>query len=243
MFNGIINQMPKVYMLKLGLMSGIVAMLAFAGCKDKPANKESGQQSTDSSTAQTDTPATTDSTKHIVFFGNSLTAGYGVAPSEAFPAVIQGKIDSLALPYKVVNAGLSGETTAGGKGRIDWLLQQPVDVFVLELGGNDGLRGIPVVETGKNLQEIIDRVKAKYPAAKILLAGMQVPPNMGSRYAGEFRAVFKSLSDKNKLPLIPFLLEGVGGIPELNQADGIHPTPRGHQIVANNVWEYVKPLL
>ncbi|WP_276480857.1 arylesterase [Paraflavitalea pollutisoli] len=235
--------MPKVYMSKIGVISGLMALLAMTSCKDKPATKDQQTPSTDSATASTNAVTPADSSKRIVFFGNSLTAGYGVDPSEAFPAIIQGKIDSLQLGYKVVNAGLSGETTAGGKGRIDWLLQQPLDVFVLELGANDGLRGIPVSETGKNLQDIIDRVKAKYPQAKIVLAGMQVPPNMGSKYAGDFRAVFKSLAEKNNIPLINFLLEGVGGVPELNQQDGIHPTPRGHQIVANTVWGYVKPLL
>lgn len=241
MFNGILIRTINYYMLKILLISGFTGMLAFAGCKDKPAVKDTTGPASSKTTEVA--PAATDSAKHIVFFGNSLTAGYGLDPSEAFPAVIQEKIDSLKLPYKVVNAGLSGETTAGGKGRIDWLLQQPLDVFVLELGGNDGLRGIPVTETGKNLQDIIDRVKAKYPQAKILLAGMQVPPNMGSKYAGEFRSVFRSLADKNKIPLVPFLLEGVGGIPELNQPDGIHPTARGHQIVANNVWEVLKGML
>ena len=242
MFIGFIIRATIYYMLKFLLISGLMGLLALTGCNDKPAAKGADDASA-SKTANAATPATTDSAKHIVFFGNSLTAGYGLDPSDAFPAVIQEKIDSLHLPYKVVNAGLSGETTAGGKGRIDWLLQQPVDVFVLELGGNDGLRGIPVSETGKNLQAIIDRVKAKYPNARILLAGMQVPPNMGSKYAGEFRAVFRSLADKNNLPLVPFLLEGVGGVPDLNQADGIHPTVRGHEIVAENVWEILKGLL
>jgi acyl-CoA thioesterase I len=229
-------------MLKLLLISGLTGMLALSSCKDKPAAEKSTDAAT-SKTAEAGGTAVTDSAKHIVFFGNSLTAGYGLDPTEAFPSVIQAKIDSLQLPYKVVNAGLSGETTAGGKGRIDWLLQQPVDVFVLELGGNDGLRGIPVSETGKNLQEIIDRVKGKYPQAKIILAGMQVPPNMGSKYAGEFRAVFKTLADKNNVPLVPFLLEGVGGVPDLNQADGIHPTAKGAIIVAENVWKVLKELL
>jgi acyl-CoA thioesterase-1 len=242
MFNGIIIKTTNYYMLKLLLISGVAGMLALAGCKDKPAEKDNSDTPA-KKTVEAGTAAAADSAKHIVFFGNSLTAGYGIDPSEAFPAVIQEIVDSLQLPYKVVNAGLSGETTAGGKGRIDWLLQQPLDVFVLELGGNDGLRGIPVSETGKNLQEIIDRVKAKYPHAKILLAGMQVPPNMGSKYAGEFRAVFKTLADKNNIPLIPFLLEGVGGVPELNQADGIHPTARGAEIVANNVWGVLKGML
>jgi acyl-CoA thioesterase-1 len=187
------------------------------------------------------TPAT--ATRNIVFLGNSLTAGYGLDISEAFPAIIQEKVDSLRLPYKVINAGLSGETTAGGRNRIDWILQQKVDIFVLELGGNDGLRGIPVSETASNLQFMIDRVKAKYPKAQIILAGMQIPPNMGSKYAGEFRAIFKRLADTNKVSLIPFLLEGVGGIPELNQSDGIHPTARGHKIVAENVWTVLKDML
>jgi acyl-CoA thioesterase I len=242
MFNGTINRASNIYMLKLLLISGIVCVLALGGCKDNTSSKDNSATTADKKVADSST-VVTDSAKHIVFFGNSLSAGYGLDPTEAFPAVIQEKIDSLKLPYKVVNAGLSGETTAGGKGRIDWLLQQPVDIFVLELGGNDGLRGIPVSETGKNLQEIIDRVKAKYPQARIILAGMQVPPNMGSKYAGEFRAVFKSLADKNNASLIPFLLEGVGGNPELNQADGIHPNTKGARIVADNVWQVLKGML
>ncbi|MBZ5858963.1 arylesterase [Flavihumibacter profundi] len=187
--------------------------------------------------------AVKDSAKTILFFGNSLTAGYGVDQAEAFPALIQLKIDSLQLPYKVINAGLSGETSSGGLSRIDWLLKQNVDVFVLELGANDGLRGIPLVQTQKNLQAIIDRVKLKNPAVVLVLAGMQVPPNMGQVYATEFQTVYKDLSVKNKMILMPFLLEGVGGNPELNQSDGIHPTPEGHKIVANNLWEYLKPVI
>lgn len=187
-------------------------------------------------TAASDSSATTSNEKTILFYGNSLTAGYGVEPSEAFPALIQDKIDSLDLAYKVVNAGVSGETTSGGNSRIDWVLRQPVDIFILELGGNDGLRGIPLIETRKNLQAILDKVKAKYPDVQIILAGMQVPPNMGSTYANEFRALFPELADKNKVGLIPFLLEKVGGERMLNQADGIHPTPEGHKIVAENVW-------
>jgi acyl-CoA thioesterase-1 len=178
--------------------------------------------------------------KNIVFFGNSLTAGYGVEPSEAFPALIQLKIDSLHLPFKVINAGLSGETTAGGRSRIDWVLNQPVDIFFLELGGNDGLRGIPVKETQRNLQAIIDKVKSKYSQVELVLVGILVPPNMGATYANEFRALFRILADKNKLRFLPFLLEGVGGIAELNQPDGIHPTARGHKIVAENVWKILK---
>jgi acyl-CoA thioesterase-1 len=182
--------------------------------------------------------------KTILFFGNSLTAGYGLNdPAEAFPALIQQKIDSLQLPYNVVNAGVSGETSSGGNSRIDWVLRQPVNIFVLELGANDGLRGIPIDETRKNLQAIIDKVVKKYPQAKIVLAGMQIPPNMGRQYATDFRGVFPALASKNKAVLIPFLLQGVGGEARLNQQDGIHPTAEGHRIVAGNVWSRLQPLL
>ncbi|MNI35674.1 Esterase TesA precursor [compost metagenome] len=181
--------------------------------------------------------------KNILFFGTSLTAGMGLDPSEAFPALIQNKIDSLKLPYKVINGGLSGETSAGGKGRIDWLLKQPVSIFVLELGANDGLRGLPVAQTIKNLQDIIGRVKAKYPDAKLVLAGMQVPPNMGAKYAADFKNIFPVLAQKNEMKLIPFLLDKVGGVPKLNQADGIHPTAEGDKILAENVWVVLKDLL
>lgn len=222
----------------------LIVALVTAGCGGD--NNKQETNSTDTvqagSTADSGKVAVS-SVKNIVFFGNSLTAGYGVEPTEAFPAIIQNKIDSLQLAYKVINAGLSGETTAGGNNRIDWILRQPIDVFILELGGNDGLRGIPITETTKNLQTIIDKVKAKYPSAKIVLAGMQVPPNMGARYANEFRAVYGQLAEKNNVLLIPFILENVGGIQELNQADGIHPTPQGHRILAENVWQVIKNIL
>ena len=181
--------------------------------------------------------------KTIVFFGNSLTAGYGLSPSEAFPALIQKKIDSLGLPYSVVNAGVSGETSSGGLTRIDWILREPIDIFILELGANDGLRGTPLSETKKNLQDIIDKVKAKYPGSKLVFAGMEIPPNMGQAYTTEFRNIYIELAAKNKMTLIPFLLEGVGGEPELNQSDGIHPTAEGHLIVADNVWKQLQKLL
>lgn len=186
---------------------------------------------------------TTGKSKTIVFFGNSLTAGYGLDQSESFPALIQEKLDSLNMNYTVVNAGLSGETTAGGNTRIDWILQQPLDIFVLELGANDGLRGIPINETRQNLQSIIDKVKNKYPGVEILLAGMQVPPNMGQDYSGEFRNLFSELAQKNNIDLIPFLLEGVGGESRLNQPDGIHPTAEGHKVLAENVWSVLEKRL
>lgn len=181
--------------------------------------------------------------KNILFFGTSLTAGLGVDPDEAFPALVQRKADSLKLPYKIINAGLSGETSADGKSRIDWLLRQPVAVFVLELGANDGLRGIPVQETAVNLQAIIDKVKKKYPDSKLVLAGMQMPPSMGEKYTVPFRELFPALAKKNKMAFIPFLLKGVGGMPKLIQEDGLHPTAKGHQILAQNVWEVLQPLL
>jgi acyl-CoA thioesterase-1 len=182
--------------------------------------------------------------KTVLFFGDSLTAGYGLEdPEAAFPYLIEQKIDSLNLPYKVVSAGLSGETSAGGKNRIDWLLKQQMDVFVLELGANDGLRGLDVKETEKNLQSIIDQVHAKFPETKLVITGMMVPPSMGAKYADAFREIFPRLAKKNNAAFIPFLLEGVGGVPELNQGDGIHPTVEGHKILANNVWTVLKDVL
>jgi acyl-CoA thioesterase-1 len=203
-------------------------------------NKQASQNS-QTTAGQADSTSTE---KTVLFFGDSLTAGYGLDdPSEAFPGVVQHKIDSAHLPYKVINAGVSGETSAGGRGRINWILRQKVDVFVLELGANDGLRGLPVSETADNLQAIIDAVKAKYPKAKLVMLGMQVPPNMGSIYAADFKAVFPRLAEKNNMALVPFLLKGVGGVPALNQRDGIHPTAEGAKIVGENVWEVLRGLL
>lgn len=181
--------------------------------------------------------------KVILFFGDSLTAGYGLSPEEAFPALSEKELIKNGKNVKVVNAGLSGETSAGGLSRIDWVLRQPIDVFVLELGANDGLRGLPVDQTKKNLQAIIDKVKAKNPNVKIVVAGMMVPPNMGNAYTTQFTAVFPEITKKNKATLMPFLLEGVAGNEKLNQADGIHPNIEGHKIVATNVTKVLSPLL
>nr|WP_298993104.1 arylesterase [uncultured Polaribacter sp.] len=182
--------------------------------------------------------------KRIVVFGDSLTAGYGLEDVEdAYPGLLQQKIDSLQLGYTVINSGISGETTAGGKNRIDWVLNQKPSVFILELGANDGLRGIPLTETKMNLQYIIDAVKTKYPSTKIVLTGMQIPPNFGQDYTNEFKNIFPALAQKNQVALIPFLLENVGGIPSLNQSDGIHPTAKGHKILAENVWDVLAPIL
>lgn len=183
--------------------------------------------------------------RHIVFFGDSLTAGYGLdAPErEAYPALIQQRIDAAHLPYRVVNAGLSGETTSGGVRRIDWILRQPVDIFVLALGGNDGLRGVDPAVTRANLQLIIDRVRTKYPSAKIVLAGMQMPTSMGERYTTAFREIYPQLAQDNHTALVPFLLQDVGAVPEFNQPDLIHPNAAGHEKLAANVWATLQPLL
>tara|TARA_R110002111_G_scaffold26791_9_gene57766 strand:+ start:3692 stop:4342 length:651 start_codon:yes stop_codon:yes gene_type:complete len=181
--------------------------------------------------------------KYILFYGNSLTAGYGLDEEASFPSLIQNKIDSLELNYQVINGGLSGETTASGLSRLDWFLEDQPEVFVLELGGNDGLRGIPLEETKKNLNAIISAVSEKFPSTKILLAGMQIPPNMGLEYAEEFRGMYAEVAEKQSVAIIPFLLEGVAGNPELNLPDGIHPTSDGQRIVAQTVWKHLRPLL
>ena len=223
--------------MKKGSTIIVALIIILSSCADnkKPAGSDQNNTATET--------ATVTKKKTIVFFGNSLTAGYGLSPDQAFPALIQKKIDSLALPYQVVNAGVSGETSSGGKTRIDWILREPMDIFILELGANDGLRGTPLSETKKNLQDIIDKVKTKYPNTKLIFAGMEIPPNMGQTYTSEFRNIYTDLAAKNKMNLIPFLLEGVGGEPELNQADGIHPTAEGHVIVAENVWKELQKIL
>ncbi len=218
-----------------------IALLLFfliIACNQNPA-PANDTKTTDAS-APVPVPATK---KAIVFFGNSLTAAYQLSPEQGFPALIQRKIDSLGMAYTCVNAGLSGETTADGVNRIDWVLQQPMDVFVLELGGNDALRGLPITESVKNLQSIVDKVKAAKPTCKIVIAGMQAPPNLGATYTNAFRSMYPTLAQKNGALLIPFLLEGVGGIPSLNLGDGIHPNVEGQKIVAETVWAVLRKAL
>lgn len=181
--------------------------------------------------------------KNILMFGDSITAGYGLTEEQAYPALIQDRIDSLGMDHNVINAGLSGETTAGGARRVDWILQQEVDIFLLGLGGNDGLRGIDPSNTKKNLITIIEKVREKDPDIEIILAGMEAPPNLGPQYTSEFRSLFSEVANEKDVTFMPFLLEDVAGIEELNQADGIHPTAQGHQIIANHIWTYLKPLL
>jgi acyl-CoA thioesterase I len=224
--------------LKKNHLLFVFVVMLLSSCANKTSSNENAVQQRDSLA----NPPSTTSLKQIIFFGNSITAGYGLDQSEAFTTLLQQRIDSLHLPYKVVNAGSSGETSAGGASRIDWVLRQPVDVFVLELGGNDGLRGISLNETSKNLQAIIDKMKQKYPNAKMVLAGMEIPPNLGTNYTKEFHNLFPQLAKKNKSFLIPFLLEGVGGVDSLNQRDGIHPNAAGEKIVAENAWRVLKDI-
>ncbi|MEC3966419.1 arylesterase [Flagellimonas halotolerans] len=224
----------------LPLMFCYFLSLLLLGCGEKNAKRDAEKTSPPQETTVTETP---DSNKKILFFGDSLTAGYGLEVSQAFPALIQQKIDSLGLDYTVINAGLSGETTASGKNRLEWVLQDDIDIIIIELGANDGLRGVPLRETESNLQSMVDTVQSKLPNAKIILAGMKIPPNMGPDYTSKFESLFPELASSENITLIPFLLENVAGIPELNQGDGIHPTVEGQKLVAENVWEVLGPML
>jgi len=188
-------------------------------------------------------PQVQDTPSRMVFFGDSITAGYGIPIEKAFPALIGAKLEEANKPFEVINAGLSGETTAGGLNRIDWILRSKPDVFVLELGGNDGLRGLSLDETEKNLKAMIEKVRKANPEAKIILAGMQIPPNLGQDYTERFQDLYPKVAQEMNVKLIPFLLEGVGGDPNLNLSDGIHPNEEGHALVAELVWEHLNQVL
>jgi acyl-CoA thioesterase I len=179
----------------------------------------------------------------VLFVGTSLTAGYGVAPEEAYPALLQDKIDSAGLNYRVVNAGVSGQTSAGARSSIDWLLRQPVSVLVIETGANDGLRGLPPDSLRANIQAILDRARELRPAPRLVLIGMRIPPNYGQSYSRQFEAVYPQIAKANDAELVPFLLEGVGGVAALNQPDGVHPTVQGQQRMAETVWRVLEPVL
>ncbi|MGH7721103.1 MAG: arylesterase [Gemmatimonadaceae bacterium] len=217
----------------------ILLALATAGCGAGAREEEGAARA-----ARADT-ATSDSGRQrtILFVGTSLTAGLGLEPEEAYPALIAQRIDSLGLSYEVVNAGVSGETSAGTLRRIDWILRDPIDVLVLETGANDGLRGLAVDSMRANIQAIIDTVRRRRPQARLVLVGMEAPPNLGPRYTSEFRSVFPELARANGATLVPFLLDGVAGVTALNQGDGIHPNGAGARIVADNVWRVLGPLL
>lgn len=235
------SNLPWSFEPKLLKFCYFILVLFLYACGDGNPKKTT-EDLPEAHTEASDTTGTTNKT--ILCFGDSITAGYGLDDSEdAYPAVLQQKMDSLNLNYTVINSGVSGETSAGGKSRIDWIMKQPIRIFILELGANDGLRGVPLSETRSNLQGIIDVVKNKSPETTIILAGMQLPPNMGQDYTTEFRQLYIDLATQNDLVFIPFILQGVGGIAELNQTDGIHPNIEGHQVVANTVWEVLKPLV
>lgn len=230
------NDTMSLYRTTPFLLISLVALSILSACGSSTTEKESELAQKDSITVD-NTPNT------LLFFGNSLTAGYGIDQEDAFAGLTQDRIDSLGLDYRVINGGLSGETTAGGLSRLDWFLEDEPTIFVLELGGNDGLRGILPAESKRNLIGIIDKVRAKYPDTKIILAGMQIPPNMGQEYTEEFKSIYPEVAAEKNVTLIPFLLENVGGIPELNLPDGIHPTEEGHKIVFETIWPYIESLI
>jgi acyl-CoA thioesterase-1 len=219
------------------LVKEVAALILIAAC--------SGDA--EDSASRNDTSAPSDSippaSGRLLFVGTSLTAGLGLEPDQAYPALVSRRIDSLGLPYRVDNAGYSGETSAGALRRIHWLVREPVDVLVLETGANDGLRGLSVDSMRANIQAIIDRVRARSPDARILLVGMEAPPNLGTRYTSEFRKVFPELAERNGATLLPFLLVGVAAVDSLNQGDGIHPNAAGSRRLAETVWNALVPLL
>jgi acyl-CoA thioesterase I len=212
--------------------AGAALLAALAGCGGGDTPK-----SVDSS------PAAAPAAPQILVVGTSLTAGLGLDPSEAYPAVLQQKIDSAGLEYRVVNRGVSGETSAGARQRVDWLMRQPVAVLILETGANDGLRGLDPDSVRANIEAIVRRARQQRPPPGILLLGMEAPPNLGAEYTTRFRSVYREAAADLAVPLVPFLLEGVGGVDSLNQADGIHPTAEGQRRVADMVWVALRPLL
>lgn len=223
------------------LLVGLAILPVIFGCAGEDGNSAPPERAAApvapvSAAAETDAPA-------VLFLGTSLTAGMGVDPDSAYPALVQARIDSAGLPFRVVNAGSSGETSAGALRRLEWLLRQPFDVMVLETGANDMLRGTDPGSTRANLQRIVDRVRAERPEARIVLVGMMAPPNLGRAYAEEFRTLYPELAEENGILLVPFLLEGVGGVPEMNLPDGIHPNEAGHRRVAETVWRTLEPVL
>ncbi|MBB3699796.1 arylesterase [Flammeovirga yaeyamensis] len=225
--------------MKLKLLLILFLFIFFSSCQEKN-NQQKKENVQESSVKET----TTSDKKNIVFFGNSLTAGYGLEKEQAYPSLIQKMIDDKALGYNCINAGLSGETTAGGLNRVDWVIgQEQVDVFVLALGGNDALRGIDPKSTEDNLINTIQKVKSKYPDCKILLAGILPPPNMGDEYSKAFETLYPRIAKKENVKLMPFILKDVAGVKELNQEDGIHPNEEGAKILAKNIFAELQSLL
>ena len=219
--------MILTYVAVLGLVVGL------SGCERPRANPPASARNPTPSLEQ----------PSVVFLGTSLTAGLGLDPEQAYPALIQQKIDSAGLGYRVVNAGVSGETSAGALRRVDWVFQQPVSVLVVETGANDGLRGLPPDSLRANIQAIFDRAKSLRPPPKLVLLGMRVPPNYGRTYSEQFQSLYPELARANNAALVPFLLQDVGGIASLNQPDGVHPTAEGQRKMAETVWQVLELVL
>ena len=231
-------------------MTGVVLMAALAmacggsgAARDTTSTTKPATPPENPVVAADTAPTTLDGRRTILFLGTSLTAGLGLDPDSAYPQLIQRKIDARGLPYQIVNAGVSGETSAGLLRRLDWVLRRPADVVVVETGANDGLRGQSVDATRSTIGEVLDRIRKDRPDAVILLAQMEAPPNLGQQYTSAFRGMFPDLAREHGATLIPFLLEGVAGMSRLNQSDGIHPNDEGERIVADNVWRVLEPLL
>lgn len=226
---------------KEGVLLSIVLLLFACGPR-QPSPREASSVSSPSPPQAT--PGVSTDVPIVLFLGTSLTAGYGLdPPAQAFPALLQTRMDGEGLKYRVVNGGVSGETSAGALRRVDWLLRQRVAVLVIETGANDSLRGQDPTATRDNIQAILDRARRPSPAPRLVLLGMVAPPNLGSEYGRRFHAIYPELARKNGVVLVPFLLEGVAGIPALNQADGSHPTAEGHRRMAETVWRALRPLL
>lgn len=220
-------------------LSATLVSLLMIGCGDASRNRAVDRKAA----AGPDSAPPAAEARTVLFLGTSLTAGLGLPPEEAYPALVQQKVDSVGLPFQVINAGVSGETSAGALRRVDWLLRQPFDVLVLETGANDMLRGFDLDSTEANIRGVVRRVRARHPGVPIVLAGMLAPPNLGADYARRFGEIYPRVAEEEGLVLIPFLLQDVAGVPSLNQGDGIHPNERGAQIVAENVWKVLEPVL
>src|SRR5688572_13670102 len=230
-------------MLQKIAIAAVLATLACTPIDDAEQKSTADSTSAGSPNLHPSSPPRSDTTGVILFLGTSLTAGYGIGAEYAYPALIQKKLNAAGYKLRAVNAGISGETSAGGLRRIDWSLQQPVAVLVLELGANDGLRGLSAAAMRSNLEKIIQRTRERYPNAEVIVAGMEAPPNLGATYTREFRETFRALADKYDAALIPFLLEGVAAQPGLNQDDGIHPNIAGQKRVAETVWKVLEPVI
>ncbi|HMI55217.1 MAG TPA: arylesterase [Gemmatimonadaceae bacterium] len=244
----------KLGMMRYGRRVTQIAALACIVACASDANVDSGRNSSETknnmtlakgveSAAGTASSTQTLRTPVILFFGTSLTAGYGLEPSQAFPSLIEKRALEEGVPIKVVNAGLSGETTAGSARRIDWVLRAPADLVVIESGANDALRGLSPDAARANLERVIAAVRQKQPRAKIVLIQMEAPPNYGVAYTRSFRSIYPAVAQNENIPLLPFLLSGVAGIARLNQPDGVHPNLSGERIVADNVWTALKPIV